>query len=218
MEDPDRSHGQNQKSIALYARVSTAIHGQDPEHQLSPLRQMVTARGYQIFEIYVDHGISGAKERRPALDRMINDARLGRFKVIGIYSLDRLGRNTRHLINLFAELEHYGVAVISIREGVDFTTPIGRTILAVFSAVAGLERELISERIKTALAVKQTQAKLSNSGWTCGRPKVVTAELRQEISSLRAAGLSIREIARRLSVSKSTVDRVLHELSRKRSP
>src|SRR5687768_5254262 len=137
---------------AIYARVSTLL-GQDLNHQLEPLRAAAAGRGLTVVGEYADEGQSGTKERRPSLDRLVNDARLGKFKVILISGIDRLARNNRHLLNLIHELEGYGVAVLSLRENVDFKSPMGKAVLSVFGAMATLEAELIAERIRTALAV-----------------------------------------------------------------
>src|SRR5438093_12518938 len=108
---------------AIYARVSTL--DQEPENQLAELRRYVTARGWTSIA-GVDRGISGAKERRPALDALMKDARRRRFDVIVVWRLDRLGRNLRHLIVLLEELRALGIAFVSLGEGIDATTPAGK--------------------------------------------------------------------------------------------
>src|SRR5688500_13377213 len=107
---------------AVYARVSTV--DQEPENQLQEIRRYVQARGWTAVE-YVDRGVSGAKDRRPALDELITDARRRRFDVLVCWRLDRLGRNLRHLILLLDELQAVGVAFVSLAEGSDATTPAG---------------------------------------------------------------------------------------------
>jgi DNA invertase Pin-like site-specific DNA recombinase len=88
---------------AIYARVST--FDQEPENQLAELRRYVAARGLGwVGQEYVDKGVSGAKDRRPALDQLLADARRRRFDVLVVWRLDRLGRNLRHLITLLEEL------------------------------------------------------------------------------------------------------------------
>lgn len=193
---------------AAYARVSTLL-GQDPEHQLVSIRSFAEGRSFDLTDEYVDHGISGTKERRPLLDKMVRDARLGKFKIIIIVGIDRLARDTRHLLNLINELNHYGVSVISLRENIDFTTPMGQAALAIFGAMASLERSLISERIKTALAAKKLAAQQTGSGWRCGRPTGLTKDKEAEILRLQKDGHSIRAIARRVGLGKTTVHRFL---------
>src|SRR6266576_6346290 len=101
---------------AIYARVST--FDQEPENQLAELRRYVEARGWTATE-YVDRGVSGAKDRRPALDRLLADARRRRFDVVVCWRLDRLGRNLKHLITLLEELQALGVAFVSVAEGIE---------------------------------------------------------------------------------------------------
>jgi len=108
---------------AIYARVSTV--DQEPENQLQELRRYVTARSWTAGE-YVDRGVSGAKDRRPALDHLLADARRRRFDVVVCWRLDRLGRNLKHLITLLDELQALGVAFVSLAEGIDATTPAGK--------------------------------------------------------------------------------------------
>jgi DNA invertase Pin-like site-specific DNA recombinase len=199
------------KAVA-YARVSTLL-GQDPENQLVSIRQLGQSRGFDLVEEYVDRGISGSKDRRPALDEMVKAARAGKFKILLIYSIDRLARDTRHLLNLINDLSHYGVSLISIRESIDFSTPMGQATLTILGAVAQLERELIKERIKTALAAKKLMAQQNKTNWRCGRPIVVTDQIENRVHELRLKGHSIRAIARMLEISKSSVERALKSLS-----
>ena len=108
---------------AIYARVSTL--DQEPENQLAELRRYTQARGWEATE-FVDHGVSGAKDRRPGLDRLVTDAKRRRFDVLVCWRLDRLGRNLRHLILLLDDLQAIGVGFVSLAEGIDATTPAGR--------------------------------------------------------------------------------------------
>jgi DNA invertase Pin-like site-specific DNA recombinase len=181
---------------AIYARVSTL--DQEPENQLAELRQYTAARGWTVSE-YVDHGISGAKERRPALDRLLREAKRCRFDVLVCWRLDRLGRNLRHLVTLLDELHAVGVSFVSLGEGIDCTTPAGRLQLHVLAALAEFERARIAERVKAGLA------RARQSGKKLGRPeKVVPAAV---LAPVR--GLSVREAAKQLGVSPSTAQRWL---------
>src|SRR3977135_2230757 len=103
---------------AIYARVST--FDQEPENQLQELRRYCEARGWTAVE-YVDRGVSGSKDRRPALDELLKDAKRRKFDVLVCWRLDRLGRNLRHLILLLDELHALGVAFVSLAEGIDAT-------------------------------------------------------------------------------------------------
>jgi len=207
----DQSHNARQK-IALYARVSTLL-GQDPENQLIHLRQLALARGFQVVGEFVDKGISGAKERRPALDEMMKQARMGKFNHVGVTALDRLGRSTKHMLLMMEEFRHMNISLISMREGIEMNSPIGQLIMTVISSIAQLERSLISERIKNALAAKKMAAHATGSGWRCGRLPVISKEIEVQAHELRRNGLSIRQIAKKLEIGKSTVQRIVKEMS-----
>jgi DNA invertase Pin-like site-specific DNA recombinase len=179
---------------AIYARVSTL--DQTTENQLVELRRYVEVRGWAAKE-YVDEGVSGAKDRRPALDALVLDARRRRFDVVVCWRLDRLGRNLKHLITLLEDFEALGVAFVSLAEGIDATTPAGRLQMHILGAIAEFERARIAERVRLGLARVRAQGK------RLGRPRVpVDAEM---LASVR--GLSVRKAARQLGVSPSTLYR-----------
>src|SRR5580693_7886242 len=141
-EGRDDRRGGAVMRAAIYARVSTL--DQEPENRLQELRRYVEARDWAAVE-YVDRGISGAKDRRPALDRLLGDARRRRFDVVVCWRLDRLGRNLKHLITLLDELQALGVAFVSLAEGIDATTPAGKLQMQILGAIAEFERERIRE-------------------------------------------------------------------------
>ena len=190
---------------AAYCRVSTLLN-QDPLNQELPIRKFVEARGFELVQVYTDRGVSGARERRPALDQLIVDARCGKFKVLIVAAIDRIGRSTKHLLVLIDELRHYGVSLISLRENLDFTTPTGQMTLTVLSAVSTLERQILSERVKTAIMVKKMSA--TKTGWRCGRPGL-SKDKAEAARRLRAEGKSIRQIANELGIGKTSVERIL---------
>ena len=141
---------------AIYARVSTL--DQEPENQLAELRRYVDARGWPAVS-YVDKGVSGSKDKRPALDQLVADARRRRFDVLVVWRLDRLGRNLRHLIVLLDELTAVGVAFVSLGEGIDSATPAGRLQLHILGAIAKFERARIQERVRAGLARVRAQGR-----------------------------------------------------------
>ena len=179
---------------ALYARVSTL--DQEPENQLAELRRYAAARGWQAAE-YVDHGVSGSRARRPALDGLLLDARRRRFGVVVCWRLDRLGRNLRHLVTLLDELQALGVSFVSLGEGIDCTTPAGRLQLHILAALAEFERSRIAERVRAGLA------RVRANGTRLGRPRAVVPTAK--VASV--AHLSTREAATQLRVSVSTLKR-----------
>jgi DNA invertase Pin-like site-specific DNA recombinase len=151
----------NTQRAAIYARVSTS--DQTCENQLLELRRYCEARGWQATE-YVDSGISGAKDKRPALDVLLKDAKRRRFDVLVCWRLDRLGRNLRHLVTMLEDLNHVGVAFVSLGEGIDCTTPAGKLQLHILAALAEFERERIRERVMAGLQRAKAQ------GHRLGRP------------------------------------------------
>lgn len=199
---------QSTKAVA-YCRVS--LSEQNPQTQVTNIKEFAANRGLNLIHTYLDHGLSGSlsKEKRPQLDQLIKDARLGKFKVLIVVGLDRVARDVRHLINLLHELDEYGVSLISIRENIDFTTSIGKATMVIIAAVANLELDLIKNRIKTAMAAKKLAAAQAGVKWKCGRPEKLTPELRTEVLKLSASGKSIRVIAEQLGLGKSSVQRVL---------
>jgi DNA invertase Pin-like site-specific DNA recombinase len=184
------------RRAALYARVSTL--DQEPENQLVDLRQYADARGWTVHE-YVDEGVSGSKERRPALDRLLNDARRRRVDVLICWRLDRLGRNLRHLVTLLDELQALGVSFVSLGEGIDCTTPAGKLQLHILAALAEFERGRIQERVRAGLARARREGK------RLGRPR------RHRLPVALPKGLTVRQAAKDWGVSKSTAARWIND-------
>jgi DNA invertase Pin-like site-specific DNA recombinase len=171
--------------VALYARVSTT--DQTTDNQLLELRRYAKARGWTATE-YVDEGVSGAKESRPALDRLLKDARRRRLDALVVWRLDRFARNLRALILTLDELNALGVSFVSLGEGLDTTTPAGRLQLHILGAIAEFERARIAERVKAGVDRARRQ------GRRLGRPEREVPE--SVIAPVR--GLSVREAAKRL--------------------
>ena len=140
-------------TVVLYARVSKLNSHQDPEVQLSALRQYCSARGWTVVQEFVDHGVSGAKAKRPDLDKMMNAAKKGTldFDAVLVWKIDRFGRSVQHLCNAVKELDEAGVAFISMTDNLDMSSPAGRFMFHMLSAVAEFERALMQERIKSGL-------------------------------------------------------------------
>lgn len=179
---------------AIYARVSTI--DQEPENQLQELRRYIAARGWTPVE-YVDRGVSGAKDRRPALDRLLADATRRRVDVLVCWRLDRLGRNLKHLITLLDELQALGVAFVSLAEGIDATTSAGKLQMHILGAIAEFERERIRERVLAGLQRARAQGK------RLGRPRASIPVDRIQ----RVSDLPVSAAAERLGVSRSTIKR-----------
>src|SRR6202453_871639 len=184
---------------ALYARVSTLHNGQDPEMQLRELREYCQRRGWQVAGEFVDVGISGSKEKRPELDRLLADAHRRRFDSVVVWKFDRFARSVSHLLRALETFQALGIEFVSLSEQVDTSTPAGKLVFTVLGAVAELERSLIAERVKAGL--RNARAK----GKRLGRPRVVVDAAR--VATLRAHGRSWREITTEMAISKGSAQR-----------
>jgi DNA invertase Pin-like site-specific DNA recombinase len=194
--------------VAIYARVSTSNGSQDPEMQLRELREYAQRRELQIVKEYVDNGVSGSKDSRPALNQLMIDAHSRKFDAVLVWKLDRFGRSLRHLVNALAELEALGLTFISLRDNLDLSTPSGRLMFQIIGAMAEFERALIQERVRAGL--RNAKAK----GVRLGRPRIFVSESR--IDALRGAGASWRAIAKELGVALGTVHRTSQGRTKKR--
>ncbi len=190
---------------ALYARVSTHV-GQSPEMQISELRDYCQRRGWEIAGEYVDVGISGAKERRPELDRLLVVCRKRRVDAVVVYRYDRFARSLRQLVNALCEFDALGIQFVSLHEGVDTSTPNGRLVFGIFASIAVFERELIRDRVRSGMAAARAR------GARIGRPrKPVDAD---KVAELRAQGASWRAIACAVGVGVGTIRRAAQEHSK----
>jgi DNA invertase Pin-like site-specific DNA recombinase len=195
------------KRAALYLRVSTV--DQDPQNQGIELRQFARQRGYEIVQEYIDHGISGTKVRRPALDQLLKDANRRRFDVVLVWSCDRLARSTKHFLQVLDELNELGIQFLSQREAIDTEGALGRAIVVIISAIAELERSLIVERVRAGMR----RARLE--GRRIGRTPldVNHAELVQD----RLSGMSLTNVAKKYGLSRASVVRFVHEAKARHS-
>ena len=163
---------------------------------------LLTQRGWDATA-YVDEGVSGSKDRRPALDRLMADARAGRLDLVAVWRFDRFARNTAHLLAAMDEFRALGVHFVSLREQVDTSTPMGKAMFTIISAIGELERDLIRERV--VAGVRRAQA----AGKHCGRPRV-DLDLRPALALLRE-GRSLKEVSAILKLSRATLRRRLRE-------
>lgn len=192
---------QDRKShrVAVYARVSTLHHGQDVQAQTRDLEQFAQARGWQLVDSYLDVGISGAKDKRPQLDRLMADAHRRKFDVVAVWKFDRFARSVSHLLRALETFQALGVEFVSLSEQMDTSTPTGKMVFTVLGAVAELERSLIAERVRAGL--RNARAK----GKRLGRPPKDLDGKR--IATLRAQGVGWRAIAKQLGVGVGTLYR-----------
>ncbi len=193
------------KRAAIYARVSTLV-GQSPAMQLDVLREFASRRGFEVLVEYVDHGASRARERRPALDELMDAARKCAFDVVLVYRFDRFARGVKHLVAALDEFDALGIGFVSYSESLDTSTPIGRAMFSIVGALAELERQIVVERSI------EGQRRARARGVHVGRPRREVDA--QRLLRLRGDGLSLRAIARETGVSRTVVTRVVREAQR----
>ncbi|HEV3276297.1 MAG TPA: recombinase family protein [Terriglobia bacterium] len=192
--------------VALYCRVSTNTGQQSPEMQVRELQEYAERRGWRIVDEYTDQGISGAKESRPALNRLVTEAHRRCFDAVLVWKLDRFGRSLRHLVNALAEFEALGIAFVSLRDNLDLSTPSGRLMFQIIGAMAEFERTLIAERVKAGM--RNARAK----GRKIGRPPrtFLPLDMRSAIAEAyeRKEG-SLRQLAARFETSVGSIQRCI---------
>ncbi len=186
------------KRAAIYARVSTH-NGQNPEMQIDELRTYCERRGWEILGEFVDTGVSGAKEHRPALDRLLSLCRKRSVDAVVVYRYDRFARSLRQLVNALEEFRALGIDFVSLHEGVDTSTPNGRLVFGIFASIAEFERELIRDRVRSGLAAAKAKGK------RLGRPRIAVDAAR--VARLRAEGASWAAIGKSLGIGEGTVRR-----------
>jgi DNA invertase Pin-like site-specific DNA recombinase len=189
------------KRAALYLRVSTL--DQHPENQRRDLEELARQRGWKVTHEYCDHGISGARARRPQLDQLLADARRGHFDVVAVWACDRMARSTKHFLEVLDELNHLSLEFVSFREQLDTGGPLGRAVVTIISTIAELERSLIIERVRAGMR----RAKLE--GIRIGRRP--TEVDRQSVLRDRARQHSLTEIAKAHRISRALVSKILKE-------
>lgn len=189
---------------AICARVSTT-GGQDPEMQLCELRDYCQRRGWEVAQEYVDIGISGGKEKRPELDKLLADAHKRYFDAVVVWRFDRFARSVSHLLRALETFRSLGIEFVSLSEQVDTSTPTGKMVFTVLGAVAELERSLIAERVRAGL--RNARAK----GRKLGRPRKPLDGAK--LTSMRSAGASWRAVGAALGVAPATA---LHAVAKGR--
>jgi DNA invertase Pin-like site-specific DNA recombinase len=190
--------------VALYSRCSTSE--QNTSMQVDELRAYCQRRQWDIAEEFTDSGVSGAKESRPALNRLLSESKRRKFDAVLVYRYDRFARSLRGLVNALAEFDALGIHFVSLHEGVDTSTPNGRLVFGVFASIAEFERELIRSRVRSGLAAARAR------GMRIGRPKVIVDARR--LASLRNSGASWPKIAKTLGIGVGTAHRAFQELSK----
>ena len=187
----------SEKRAAIYARVSTN-NGQDPAMQIRELREYCRLRGWKIYDEYVDRGISGAKDSRPQLDRLMGDAHRRRFDLVCVWKFDRFAQSVSHLLRALETFRSIKIDFASVTEQIDTGTPGGTLVFTVLAACSSLEASLIAERVRAGL--RNAKAK----GTRLGRPplrEISATEVRQLRHERRRRRTSFKELARKYRVS-----------------
>ncbi len=194
------------KKAAIYARVST--EDQNAAMQVDELRDMCKRRGWELYNEYIDGGVSGTKTSRPALDQMMKDAHRRHFDVVLVWRFDRFARSTTHLLSALNEFRSLGIDFFSYSENIDTSTAMGEMIFTIFAALAQFERALIVERVNAGMAHAKKHG--TRSGKAIGRPvSFLFDEARAVV--LREKGVSWRGIAKVLGASQTTIRRRLNQ-------
>src|SRR5713226_10166386 len=185
------------KRVAVYIRVSS--DGQTVENQKRELEAVATRHGWEVAGVFSDHGISGAKEKRPAFARLIQGIARKDFDAVAAWSVDRLGRSLQHLLGFLAELRAKGVDLYLHQQGIDTSTPAGKALFQMLGVFAEFERAMIRERVNSGLARAKAEGK------TLGRPRNDDAKQRAAVVRLRKQGVGILKIAREIGAGTSYV-------------
>ena len=186
--------------VALYTRTSTNHQDKGLESQVLALETYCKENGITNYKIYKDTAISGTKANRPSLNQLKLDCNEGRIKSVIVYSFSRMGRSTSHLIDILHFFETLKIDFISLSEKLDTSTAMGKCLFSIISSISQMERDLISERVKSGL--KNAKSK----GIILGAPEKINRELIVELLSQNKFTYS--EIAKFAKCSKSSVGRV----------
>ncbi|BBL77515.1 recombinase family protein [Methylomagnum ishizawai] len=189
------------RRVAFYLRVSTGE--QTTENQRRELEAVAERAGWTLAGVYEDAGISGAKgrDKRPAFNRLLQDASRRQFDIVAAWSVDRLSRSLQHLVSFLEEVHHLGIDLYLHRQGVDTTTPAGRAMFQMLGVFSEFERAMIRERVRAGLGRARA------NGARLGRPKVgagIEAAIRADLD----AGRGILATAKKHGVGTSVVQRV----------
>lgn len=194
------------KKVAVYCRVST--QEQNVDSQLNAVKTYVERQGWKIVKTYKDEGVSGSQDNRDALNRLKKDclkARRGWDGVV-VYKFDRMARSSSHLLECLQLFHRHGIDFVSVTEGIDTSSSVGKMVYTFLSAIAEFERSIIQERVKSGME------RAKREGRHVGRPRVgVDVE---RVMKLRRDGLGVRKIADKIGVSHMTIHNVLSSVKK----
>jgi DNA invertase Pin-like site-specific DNA recombinase len=195
------------KRAAIYGRVST--DDQTTDNQLVALREVAARRGWEVVDVYIDQGISGAKgrDKRPSFDQLLKDASRRKFDVVMAWAIDRMGRSLRDLLDTIAHLEATGVDLYLDQQNIDTTTPAGKLLFQVTGAFAEFEHSMIQQRVKAGLARARAEGK------RLGRARIESGIEQSIRTALASGGKGMLKIAAEHGVGSGTVQRVKREMA-----
>jgi DNA invertase Pin-like site-specific DNA recombinase len=189
--------------VALYCRVSTTE--QYPENQIQALTELAKKSDATVVATFIDKGISGIKKDRDALNAMLDAAKSHKFDTLYVYSIDRLSRSVKTLIETVETLNELGVTIVFKREAIDTQSAMGQFFLTVLGSLAQFEREIMIERINAGISRAKSEGK------KLGRPSKMNDGLRNAVTMLHTKGVSIRDIAKTCSIGIGTIYKILTE-------
>ena len=192
------------KKVALYARISKDNLGQNIDRQLNEVHQYCERMDYQIVEEYLDEGFARTTRNRPALDKLIKDARQRKFKLVVSDELSRFAGTPALLLSLLEELKLWNVHLCSVKEGISTDNAMGELVATMLSAISKMELFNISHRVKSGIA---TARKKNGGSW--GRKSNLTKKVSADILEKRELGWGIKKLAKEFSVSPQTVRKVI---------
>lgn len=192
--------------VAIYTRTSTDRQQSGLESQKRALEEFCKARGITEYLVFEDFGVSGTKNSRPELDKLLFEVRSGRVDTVIVYSFSRFARSTKFLLDTLDEFGKLKVNFISLSENVDLSTAIGKAMFTIISAIGTLERDLISERVKNGLINARAKGK------KIGRPIKVNQEL---IVTLKNEGYTYRQIGKMLGVGQGSITKAIRKNAQK---
>lgn len=194
--------------VAIYTRTSTDRQSNGLQSQKRALEDYCKARGITDYLVFEDFGVSGTKSSRPELDKLLTEVRAGTVSTVICYSFSRFARSTKFLLETLDEFGKLKVNFVSLSENLDLNTPMGKAMFTIISALASLERDLISERVR--LGIVNARAK----GKQIGRPRKLQYDL---IITLRDEGYTYRQIGKMLNISQGSITAAIKKFAHKSS-
>ena len=186
--------------VGIYARISSDILGQDVDRQIYDVREYCKRMDYEIVEEYVDEGYARTTRQRPALDKLIKDARQRKFKLIISDELSRFAGTPKLLLDLLEELRLWNVNLVSVKESIDTSSAMGELVATMLSAISKMELFNISHRVKSGIANKRRK---TNGSW--GKKTNLVDSIKDEIIEKRKQGMGIKKLEKEYKVGQRTL-------------